>query len=170
MTAAIPVTVALAGVGRVVAPEIEAILAGSMLVTSYGQMATDSAPRRSECVTQQPAKLLDAVEVYVVPTNSTEQKPTLARRVSRPLPSSSMHAEERRSRGGVLDNSPVVVNWSGLDPPEQAEITPTLASTDNWIIFTHPLDPEKTITPPRQYGPQGLQLYGETLLLPLHEI
>ena len=34
-TAAIPVTVALAGVGRVVAPESEAILEGSMSVVSY---------------------------------------------------------------------------------------------------------------------------------------
>jgi len=42
----------------------------------------------------------------------------------------------------------MIVNWSGLDSSEQAEITPTLASTDNWIILTHPLGPEKTITPP----------------------
>ena len=66
-TAAIPVTVALAGVGRVVAPESEAILEGSMSVVSYGQMETDSAPRRSERVTQQPAKLLHAVDIYVAP-------------------------------------------------------------------------------------------------------
>ena len=31
-------------------------------------METDSAPQRSERVTQQPAKLLDAAEVYVAPT------------------------------------------------------------------------------------------------------
>ena len=42
-TAAIPVTVALTGVGRVVAPESEAILEGSMSVVSHGQMETDSA-------------------------------------------------------------------------------------------------------------------------------
>jgi len=40
---------------------------------------------------------------------------------------------------GVLDDSPVIMNWSGLDPLEQAEINPALVSTDNWIIFTHPL-------------------------------
>jgi len=49
---------------------------------------------------------------------------------------------------GVLDDSPVIVNWSGLDPsPEQAEITPTLEAVDNWIILTHPLGPEKSATP-----------------------
>jgi len=42
--------------------------AGSMLVASHGQIVTDSAPRRSERVTQQHAKLLDDVKVYVVPT------------------------------------------------------------------------------------------------------
>ena len=53
---------------RVVVPASEAILVGSMLVASHGQMATDSAPRRSERVTQQPARLIHAVEVYVAPT------------------------------------------------------------------------------------------------------
>ena len=63
-------TVALAGVVRVIVPESEMIFAGSMSVASRGQMAraTDSAPRRSERLTQQPARLLDAVEVYVKPT------------------------------------------------------------------------------------------------------
>jgi len=37
---------------------------------------------------------------FAKPPNSSEQKPTLVRRVSRPLPSSSMREEERRSRGG----------------------------------------------------------------------
>ena len=59
-TAAILVTVALAGVVRVVVPESEAIFASSMSVASHGQMATDSNPRRSERLTQQPARLLDA--------------------------------------------------------------------------------------------------------------
>jgi len=53
---------------------------------------------------------------------------------------------------GVLDDSPVIVNWSGLDPSEQAEIAPTLAAADNWIIFTHPLGPEKSATPPIPTG------------------
>ena len=53
-----------------------------------------------------------------------ERKHALARRVSPPLPSSSMHVEERSQRG-AYDKSPVIVNWSVLDPSEQAEITPT---------------------------------------------
>ena len=66
-TAAIPIPVALAGVVTGVVPEREPIF-GSMLVASQGQMATDSAPRRSKRVmTQQPTRLLDIVELYVVP-------------------------------------------------------------------------------------------------------
>jgi len=38
-----------------------------MLVASHGQMASGSAPRRSERVTQPPARLLDASEAYVAP-------------------------------------------------------------------------------------------------------
>jgi len=53
-TAAIPMTVALAGVVRVVIPESEAIFAGSMSVASHAQMATDSAPQRSKHATKQP--------------------------------------------------------------------------------------------------------------------
>jgi len=56
----------------------------------------------------------------------------------------------------VLDDSQVIVNWSGLDPSEQAEITPTLVSTDTWIICTDPLRPEKTITPPIPTGAQRI--------------
>ena len=50
-TAAIPITVALGRVARAVVPESEAMPAGGMLVASHEQMATDSAPRRSERVT-----------------------------------------------------------------------------------------------------------------------
>ena len=53
---------------RIVITESEATLAGSMSVASHGQMATDSAHRHSERVTQQPARLRDAVEVCVAPT------------------------------------------------------------------------------------------------------
>jgi len=38
---------------------------------------------------------------------------------------------------GVLDDSPVIINWNGLDPTEQADITPTFETSNNWIIFTH---------------------------------
>jgi len=67
MTVAIPIPVAPAGEVRVVVPESEAIFAGSTLNAPHGQMATDSAPRRSERVTRPPAKLLDAPDAYAVP-------------------------------------------------------------------------------------------------------
>jgi len=53
----------------------------------------------------------------------------------------------------VLDESPIIVDWSGLDSSEQVEIISTLALADNhWIIFMDPLGPEKTITPPIPAG------------------
>jgi len=59
---------------------------------------------------------------------------------------------------GVLDDSPVIINWNGLDPTEQAEIAPTLETSDNWIIFTHPLGAEDAAapTPPIPKGAQIL--------------
>jgi len=59
---------------------------------------------------------------------------------------------------GVLDDSPIIVNWNGLDPTEQAEITPTLETAYNWIIFTHPLGAENaaTPTPPIPKGAQRI--------------
>ena len=48
----------------------------------------------------------------------------------------------------MLDESPIIVNLSGQCSLEQAEIIRILVSTDNWIIQTHPLGPEKTITTP----------------------
>jgi len=67
-TAAIPMTVALSRVARAIVPQSEAMPAGGMLVASHGQMATDSAPRRSERVTQQPARLLHVAEISVTPS------------------------------------------------------------------------------------------------------
>jgi len=57
---------------------------------------------------------------------------------------------------GVLDDSPAIVNWNGLDPTEQAEITPTLETANNWIIFTHPLGTENAATPTPSI-PKGTQ-------------
>jgi len=57
---------------------------------------------------------------------------------------------------GVLDDSPVIVNWSELDPSEQTEITPTLEAVGNWITFTHPLGPEKSATAPIPTGAQRI--------------
>jgi len=67
MAVAIPVPLAPAGEVRVVVLESEAIFAGSTLNTPHGQMATDSALRRSERVTRQPAKLIDAPDAYTAP-------------------------------------------------------------------------------------------------------
>jgi len=62
----------------------------------------------------------------------------------------------------VLDNSPVIVNWNGLDPTKQAEITPTFETANNWITFTNPLGAEKAATPTPPI-PKGAQrhLYTE---------
>jgi len=57
---------------------------------------------------------------------------------------------------GVLDDSPVIVIWSGQDPSEKAEITPTLEAAKNWIIFTHPLGPKKSATPQIPTGAQRI--------------
>lgn len=54
----------------------------------------------------------------------------------------------------MLDQTPVIMNWNGLDQSEQADIIPILESTDNWLIFTHPLGPEKTITPQFRLAPK----------------
>ena len=58
----------------------------------------------------------------------------------------------------MLDDSPVIINWNSLDPTEQAEITPTLETSNNWIIFTHPLGAEDaaTPTPPTPKGAQRI--------------
>jgi len=33
---------------------------------------------------------------------------------------------------------PTVINWPGLNDKEKAELIPTLSTTDNWILLTHP--------------------------------
>jgi len=33
---------------------------------------------------------------------------------------------------------PTVINWPGLNDKEKAELIPTLLTTDNWILLTHP--------------------------------
>ena len=57
---------------------------------------------------------------------------------------------------GALDDSPVIINWSGLDLLKQAEITPIMGTADDWIIFTHPLGSEKSDTPPIPFGAQRI--------------
>ena len=67
MTVGILIPVAPAREVRVVVPESEAIFAGNTLNASNSQAATDSAPRRSERVTRQPVKLLNAPDAYAAP-------------------------------------------------------------------------------------------------------
>jgi len=33
----------------------------------------------------------------------------------------------------------MVINWPGLNDKEKTELIPTLSTTDNWILLTHPL-------------------------------
>jgi len=57
---------------------------------------------------------------------------------------------------GILYDSPVIANWSGQDPSEQAEITLTLEAANNWIIFSHPLGPKKSSTSQIPTGAQKI--------------
>jgi len=43
---------------------------------------------------------------------------------------------------------PTVINWSGLDDREKLDLIPTLSSTDNWILLTHPLGASNKTQPP----------------------
>jgi len=57
-----------------------------------------------------------------------------------------------RAIWGEDDNSPIIVNWNGLDASEQSDIIPILLATTNWILLTHPLGSPKSITPPFPSG------------------
>jgi len=59
---------------------------------------------------------------------------------------------------GLLDDSPVVVNWSGLCDLERTELVPTLLATNNWILLTHLLGPAKSVTSPFPYGARRILL------------
>jgi len=58
----------------------------------------------------------------------------------------------------IAPGSTRVARKPGLDPTEQAEITPTLETANTWIKFTHPLGAEKaaTPTPPIPKGAQRI--------------
>ena len=57
---------------------------------------------------------------------------------------------------GKDDDSPIIVNWNGLDASEQSDIIPTLLSKNDWILLTHPLGSPKSITPPFPSGAQRI--------------
>jgi len=43
---------------------------------------------------------------------------------------------------------PMVINWPGLTNKKKTELTPTLSTTDNWILLTHPLGAKNKSQPP----------------------
>jgi len=42
----------------------------------------------------------------------------------------------------------MVINWPGLHDKEKSELIPTLSTTDNWILLTHPLGAKNKSQPP----------------------
>jgi len=42
----------------------------------------------------------------------------------------------------------MVINWPGLNDKEKAEMIPTLSTTDNWILLTHPQGASNKSQPP----------------------
>jgi len=42
----------------------------------------------------------------------------------------------------------MIINWPGLNDKEKAELIPTLSTTDNWILLTHPLETRNKSQPP----------------------
>jgi hypothetical protein len=43
---------------------------------------------------------------------------------------------------------PMVISWPGLNDKEKAELIPTLSTTDNWILLTHPQGASNKSQPP----------------------
>ena len=118
------VMVALAGVARVVVLESEAISAGSMSVASCGQMATDSGPRRSERVTQQFARLLDAVEVACVAPTTPLRNVAYEREAV---------TTEMRAIGLCHDGKLILLNRvSALKGNSTTEAVPTRILSTDW--------------------------------------
>jgi len=52
-----------------------------------------------------------------------------------------------------LSPQPTVINWPGLNDKEKTELIPTLTSTDNWILLTHPLGAKNKSQPPLAESP-----------------
>jgi len=42
----------------------------------------------------------------------------------------------------------MVIDWPGLTDKEKTELIPTLSTTDNWILLTHPLGAKNKSQPP----------------------
>jgi len=93
---------------------------------------------------------------FAKPPKISEQNPKLEKQVSRPPPFLSNACRGAKTTLGSLDDSPFIVHLSALDPSEQAEIILTLEAANNWIMFTHPLGPEKSATSPIPTGAQRI--------------
>jgi hypothetical protein len=48
----------------------------------------------------------------------------------------------------IATPQPTVINWPGLNDKEKAELIPTLSTTDNWILRTHPQGASNKTQPP----------------------
>jgi len=48
----------------------------------------------------------------------------------------------------TVSPQPMVINWPGLTDMEKSERIPTLSTTENWILLTHP--PNKSQPPLRE--------------------
>jgi len=48
----------------------------------------------------------------------------------------------------IVSPQPIVINWPGLTDKEKTELIPTLSTTDNWILLTHPLGAKNKSQPP----------------------
>ena len=48
----------------------------------------------------------------------------------------------------IVSPQPMAINWPGLTDVEKTELIPTLSTTDNWILLTHPLGAKKNSSPP----------------------
>jgi len=48
----------------------------------------------------------------------------------------------------TVSPQPMVINWPGLTEEEKTELIPTLSTTDNWILLTHPLGAKNKSQPP----------------------
>jgi len=55
---------------------------------------------------------------------------------------------ERIWGGKTATPQPTVINWQGLNDKEKAELIPTLSTTDNWILLTHPQGASNKSQPP----------------------
>jgi len=91
-----PIPVAPAEELIVVIPDSEAHFAGNTLDASHGQMATHSAPRRSERVTRPPTKLLDALYAYAGPITPLRNVACERKAVTAEMQAIGLHPDDKQ--------------------------------------------------------------------------